>query len=207
MAKFYKNGVFDLSEKELERFKKGDEVIYGIIYDELYKKFFYYACRLINKIDLAEDIVTETFIKLWQLRDQFDTPQNISAFLYITTRNKCIDELRHLNVLKRHQQRLVYSLQTIDDRLKQEENQKIYTEILDHIYKMEIGKLPKSRRVVFTMYYFDGLPIEDIAKELNLEPKTILNKIRLALLAIKSAQKWRDLLIFCLAFLFDNISV
>jgi RNA polymerase sigma factor (sigma-70 family) len=207
MAKFYKNGVFHLSDKQLERFKKGDEVIYSMIYHEFNKKLIYYAFSIIKKKDLAEDAVTEALIKLWQLKEQFDTLSKISAFLYITTRNKCIDELNHLNVLKRNQQPLVYSLQTIDDKLEQEENKKIYAEILDRIYKVEIEKLPESSRVVFTMYYLDGHSIEDIAKVLSLEPKTILNKKRQALLAIKSAQKWRDLLIFCLALLLDNISV
>jgi len=55
---------------------------------------YYFAKRFVLDRQDAEDIVAESFIKLWRLRENFDNPQSIKAFLFITTRNGCLDFLR-----------------------------------------------------------------------------------------------------------------
>jgi RNA polymerase sigma-70 factor (ECF subfamily) len=55
----------------------------------------------------GEDLVKDTFVKLWQTHADFDTPQNIKAFLYITTRNACLNFLRYLQVKESSRKELV----------------------------------------------------------------------------------------------------
>ncbi|HEX4851918.1 MAG TPA: sigma factor, partial [Puia sp.] len=75
----------------LRLFNQGDRSAFTAIYNSYSNRVFLYAKYLLNSSVEAEDIVSDTFLKLWHVKARFRTQDKISAFLVITTRNACYD--------------------------------------------------------------------------------------------------------------------
>ena len=173
------NGIDILSE-----LKKGNTEALHAIHDQFYPALRNFANSLLGDIPAAEDVVTEVFIILWKKHTDFETLQNIKAFLYISTRNACINHLKKLqrdsamkvglrNFLAADHQEFVL-------------NEMIRAEVLQQIYEA-IEALPLQCRKVFTMCYVDGLSNAEVAEQFKISINTVKNhKVKaLGLLRLK----------------------
>src|ERR1700729_824586 len=80
----------------VSRLKKGDTRALHALHDLFYPALRNFAISLVDDTPAAEDIVTEVFVILWRKHEDFETVQNIKAFLYISTRNACINHIKRL---------------------------------------------------------------------------------------------------------------
>ncbi|MDO6433023.1 RNA polymerase sigma-70 factor [Flavitalea sp. BT771] len=160
----------ELNPDLINEFQKGDPHAFTYFFQLHYRPLCYFASQLVGSQQDAEDIVKDTYVKLWQKHTDFATPQNIKAFLYITTRNACLNFLRHLQVKESSRKELLY----LEAEKGQElvVNQMIRAELMQEIYT-EIEKLPEKRRMVFKMAYLDGLKNDEIADQMHISIHTV----------------------------------
>lgn len=94
-------------EKTLEYyfnlFKIGDEKAFEFIFKHYYAKMVKYAMfnlniNLFGELEDSEDIVIETFTKVWNTRKRFETWIHLKNSLYISVRNACISFIRNRKV-------------------------------------------------------------------------------------------------------------
>ena len=145
-------------------FKLGDKRAFSKAYEEYFYQLSYFAGKLINNQPEAEEVASESLRKLMLLHRNFNTQEDIRAFLYVTTRNHCYDILRSRKWPHQHPASL--EEESIIDNEELVVNLIIKTEILEEIYQ-EIERLPDKRREVFKLYYLEGLKIEEIARRLG----------------------------------------
>jgi RNA polymerase sigma-70 factor (ECF subfamily) len=176
-------------------FKKGDAKAFAYIYDLYYGRLIFFAKRLIEDEQEAEDIVSGVFIKLWQKHTDFDSLPNIKAFLYIAVRNACLDFLRHAKRQAANKKDFLY---WSEDREEEILYLMLRTELL-HEIATEIEKLPESYRAVCRLSFFEGLPNDQIAERLQLSVKTVRNIKALAVKQIQMVFLRKKLLLFILA--------
>ena len=154
-------------------FNQGKKEAFEAVYHAHYASLYYFVKRILNDRFEAEDIVAETFVKLWNLRHNFETAGNIKAFLFISARNACLDFLRSVQRQTTNQQALQYILlQDSDFTFAQDE---IKIEVLRQIYT-EIENLPPKCRHIFKLAYLEGLRNEEIALKLGLSYQTVKNQ-------------------------------
>src|SRR5688500_19829073 len=79
----------------LHEFKRGNTQAFKAVYDLYFPSLCFFAKRLVDNDGEGEDIAADSFVKLLNRYDSFDTLPNIKAFLYITTRNACLNYLRY----------------------------------------------------------------------------------------------------------------
>jgi RNA polymerase sigma-70 factor (ECF subfamily) len=160
----------ELNPDLINEFQKGDPHAFTYFFQLHYRPLCYFASQLVGSQQDAEDIVKDTYVKLWQKHTDFATPQNIKAFLYITTRNACLNFLRHVQVKESSRKELLY----LEEEKGQELiiNQMIRAELMQEIYT-EIEKLPEKRRMVFKMAYLDGLKNDEIADQMRISIHTV----------------------------------
>ncbi len=141
----------------------------------------------------AEDIVKDSYLKLWNKRADFDHPQSIKSFLYTATRNASLNHLRHQKVKNNFQKEMNY----LDDQKGDELvlQQMIRSELMRSIYQ-EIEKLPEKRQQVFRMIYFDGLKNEEIAAKLGISVFTVKEHKAKALAQLRLKFSDEQLMIF-----------
>jgi RNA polymerase sigma-70 factor (ECF subfamily) len=177
MRQDHHNGnIFHITE-----FRKGNTTAFSHYYHLFYTPLRYFAEQLTGDQAASADIVADIFIKLWQKHAHFNTEENIKSFLYISTRNACLDFLKHLRIAKR-------SEKIIADNSTPEEDivldQVIRTELYWNIYKA-IEQLPAGCRNIFKMSYLEDMKNQEIADKLHLSIKTVKNQKARAIMLLR----------------------
>jgi len=171
------------------------------IYDQHYTSVFYFSKGFVTDIQVAEDITTEIFMKLWEKLKDFGSLQAIKSFLYISTKNACLNHLRNNERQSRHLKQLSYlSTKEVEDSMIQH---KVTATIYQHIYD-EIEKLPQQLKMVFKMAYLEGLSNEQIANELSINNQSVRNHKSRALKSLRMKMLDKDLLGSIFLFLLFN---
>ncbi len=89
------------------KFQNGNKDTYREIFNMLYPGMCLFARKFIADCDDAEDIVQEMFIELWHQRVKFDSINHIKAFLYLSIKNKCLNNLKHHDIRDKHAQSVI----------------------------------------------------------------------------------------------------
>lgn len=147
-------------------FQNGDKEAFNHIFNMFYKRVCFFAAGIVNE-DAAEDLVQDAFVKLWERRLSFDSLNSIKAFLYLTTKNSCINSYKHQKVVEKFEN---YQTESPDEpniiyRL-------IEAEVLDGV-QQAVQQLPQSYRKVIYLSYFQGLSNQETADYLNVSINTV----------------------------------
>lgn len=139
-----------------------------------HQKLYRIAYRIVQDATNAEDIVQETFIKLWNKRGDMQDIENTEAFSIIILRNTCLDHLRktkndyHTNY---------------DTDIPETASLVKQIEIQDEAERVKklINKLPEQQRQVMIMKHWDGYSDEEIEQITGISPgniRVILSRAR-----------------------------
>ncbi|WP_166922989.1 RNA polymerase sigma factor [Flavobacterium poyangense] len=168
----------------IEDFRNGKEKAIRKLYLLYYRPLCYFNKTLIKYSQEAEDISTETFLKLLQKKKDFDTLSDIKAFLFVSSRNACYDFLRKEKRHKKAHEEISFLTESVEQF---GEGEMITAKVLQAIY-CEMENLPQQCQEVFKSIFIDGKSTAQIAGEMQISPQTVLNqkskalqKIRLAL--------------------------
>jgi RNA polymerase sigma factor (sigma-70 family) len=155
----------------LRAFREGNTLAMQHIFRLHWKPVVFFACRFIPERHISEDIVSEVFVKLWDRREGFHSVPALRSFLYVATRNACVDHLRKIKTLKVVHKAYVYTEQ---DRLEEPElTEVIRAELMAKVME-SIDLLPTQYKKVMVLST-QGLDTEAIAREMNLSPKIVRN--------------------------------
>lgn len=176
-------------------FHKGNSRAFDLLFDMFFPALCYFANKLIEDRQEAEDIVLDTFQKLWARREHFESMPNVKAFLYITVRNTCLNYLRYRDTQRKRAREMLKSL---PEKFEEDaEQHRIRAEVLRNIYT-EIEKLPVKCREVFELAFFEDLKTNEIAGRLHISESTVRNQKARALQLLRYALSGRELLMLYL---------
>jgi len=147
------------------------------------KLFNFYCQRLINftrryvaDIQIAENIVQDVFVHVWNHRSNLDPSRLIKSYLFKAVKNEALKEIRHRDVETRSQQKLIDLIEPDIDPEKELTAEETNKEI-----HQAINELPDKCREIFKMNRFDGLKYAEIAEILNISEKTVETQMGRAL--------------------------
>src|SRR5262245_9049001 len=101
----------NLHDDPFDAFRSGDPRALQVIFKQFYGPLCLFAERMLRDRPVAEDIVGETMVKLWNRHTDFENIQNVKAFLYITTRNACLNMLKQMQRESLSKKQLAYLTQ------------------------------------------------------------------------------------------------
>ncbi len=78
----------------LQRISAGDEAAFAVMFERYRGKLTVFLTNFLKSEAVAEELVQDVFIKLWQGRESLKDVQDLNAFLYRVARNKAIDFFR-----------------------------------------------------------------------------------------------------------------
>ena len=135
----------------LEDFRNGSETAIKKLYMLYYRPLCYFNQRLINDSQEAEDISTETFLKLLKKKQDFDNLSEIKSFLFTASKNACLDFLRkEKRHHKSHQE--IAATPSLEEAFGEQEL--ITAKVLQAIYA-EIENLPSQCKQVFKSIFIE----------------------------------------------------
>jgi RNA polymerase sigma factor (sigma-70 family) len=168
-------------EAIMNSFREGNKEAFRIVYDLMVRPLTYFVENIIHSEPDAEDIVANAFYKLFHARGGMKSFDHVKRWLYVIVRNESIDYLR----LKTRQRESQYDLSYLETGIEEQiETERVRTILLQDIHK-EIEKLPRQRRTILRMYFFEEKSTIEIAEIMQLSPQTVLNHKTKALDALR----------------------
>ncbi|RYD55531.1 MAG: sigma-70 family RNA polymerase sigma factor [Sphingobacteriales bacterium] len=74
---------------------KGNEKAFAQLYDRYFDKLVWYAYGLVGRMEQAEDIVQDVFLKIIQKPERFNRQKKFSTWIYTVVGNACKNQLRN----------------------------------------------------------------------------------------------------------------
>ncbi|WET71501.1 sigma-70 family RNA polymerase sigma factor [Sphingobacterium sp.] len=140
------------------------------IYRKFYKQLLFFILGYLKENRVAEEIVADVFVKVWERRSDFLTMENLKAFIYISAKNASLNVIRSERSKGIHESLTNYEDLLADDR--DVFSKMIHAELIHSIF-IEVGKLPEKQREVFNMTYLEDKTVEEIAEELQMSPTAV----------------------------------
>ena len=142
-----------------------------------------YAMRITKDKDLAEDLVQQVFVNLWEKRESIEIHSSLKSYLMRAVHNHCLNHVKHEKVRASHRDEVMHdtSVSEAVDPVEQAELSLRVNELIDG--------LPEQCRNVFLLSRRDGRKYKEIAEELNISVKTVENQMGKALRLLRQGLK------------------
>ncbi|CAM3357320.1 RNA polymerase sigma factor [Zobellia roscoffensis] len=164
-----------ISDKELfDKVKSGDQESFRQVYNRYFNDLYRHTFILLKDRQLAEDLIQELFIKLWERKATIEI-HNLKGYLTTALRHKVINAYRN-NKYVELDETIIATLpspHTVDKKLREND--------LEFEFKKVLQKLPKKCRNVFYLSRIKMYKNREIAEELDISIRTVETHISNAL--------------------------
>lgn len=127
------------------------------------RKLYRFALSLTKDVNDAEDILQDTLLKIWNLREDWENWQNFEAYAMRMVRNE------YLNYIKKHKNRTFTNLQDVHDWAEPSQpDQDMHTDHLRMHFNSLISKLPEIQRNIVHLREIEELEYKEIAQVMDI---------------------------------------
>lgn len=137
------------------RIRAGDEKAFGQLYDRYFKDIYRFTYFKVGGIEVAEDIASDVFFKIWQYIRQGSKVHNVRALLYQAARHKIIDYYR------KNQEEPLESVEHLPSLQSGLEEQTERAEDLEKLYA-RLQSLKEEHKEVIVLRYVQELSHKEI---------------------------------------------
>lgn len=171
------------------RIVEGDVMALRNLHDKYYDQLWLWASKHTHNETLAEELVSDCFIKLWQRREHILIEKSVKSYLYLMLRNQMVSEHR------KTKSKLVFTSENLPDLPDEAtiNNQDYYA----GLYRA-IQKIPEQRRKILELAVFDSLTYKEIAFRLDISVNTVKTQMGRAYQFLKEELDPKNFLLFSL---------
>jgi len=184
-------------EKQFADLQQGKESALCFLMNTYATALQFFAFKLTRSKEVSSEIVSDSFVKLWDRRCKLQGHDNIKPFLYVVTRNACLDYLKHSRNKHTHQDASLLELENSDEDILKKI---IYNELIELI-ALEVKKMPKQQAQVFQLAFIEGQNTLEICDQLQTTPSTVYFARSKAIAALKIAFEKKNLSIHYISLL------
>jgi RNA polymerase sigma-70 factor, ECF subfamily len=157
-----------MEERELlAGLRRGEDPAFAEIFRTFYARLVRAAERVVNDTARAEDVVQEVMLELWRRREELPDDLRLQAYLFQSTRNRALNQVRHLRIVREgepHAPRPSAAPAT---------DAEAYAGELEAEAKAAVRELPDDIRETFLLNRVDGLSYAECARVLEISVKTV----------------------------------
>jgi len=175
----------DIDFALMRAIQKGDMVAFNKMVDRYKDRLMNVIGRMLSSTEEAEDVIQETFVRVYQHRQSFNYQHCLSTWIYTIALNLARNELRkrkkfkffEISDMKGHENELAVEMK-IPNRLPQ---------VLDKAIK----ELPEKYRTAFMLRDIQELPYEEVSKILSIPLGTVKSRVNRARMMLRNKLKPR----------------
>ncbi|MBB3968073.1 RNA polymerase sigma factor [Mucilaginibacter phyllosphaerae] len=165
----------------VNRLRNGDERAFNTLYHTYFKPLYGKVFSMVKDEAIADELIQELFLKVWQKREELNPDYSFTAFLYKITNNMVFDFFRKVAKDSRLAAKLIinateYYLHS-DELLESKEARQVLTNA--------INQLSPQRKLIFTYCKLEGKSYEEASRNFGLSVATINSHITQSLKAIR----------------------
>ncbi len=149
-----------------------NELAFRQLFTEYYPSLVSFAMHYVEKSAVAEDLVQDVFVKIWETQEKLKTVEDLSAYIYQMVRFKCLNYLRNEKVR-------TDATQFFTDDLAATELNAFLKEETFRVVSKAMDNLPPACSRIFAMT-LEGYAAKDIAAELGIAVETVKKQKQIA---------------------------
>ncbi len=170
------------NEKELfAQMAQGSEPAFTQIFYYYTQRIYHFILGKTKSHEIAEEIVQEVFIKLWQKREELEHVENYESYIFTMATNKVYDHLRKMASevkIRKHTWETINNISNItEETIDFHDSQDLINKAVD--------QLSPQRKKIYILSKEQGMSRAEIAQEMNLSLSTVSNHLTEALRLIK----------------------
>jgi RNA polymerase sigma-70 factor, ECF subfamily len=172
----------------LEFLEKRDNTTFRTLINRLKPGLISYTYKYVKDIELCKEIVSKTFIAVWEKLDQYNSNYNFSTWVYAIAKNEALGQLRvqkrnlsheklsenHSKVLKQYSPVVTMNLEVVGPS-GEELTHCLYEKTLEEIHLLE-----EPYKTVMVEREINQKRLQDIAADLNWNLSTVKTRLRKA---------------------------
>lgn len=166
----------------LLRLQVGEESAFEKVYAQYSEMIYGRLLRLLKDVDIADEIIQELFIKVWEKRQQINPSQSFKSYLYAIAENLVYDHFRKVARDRKLQERFRLTVTELYTHTEEDLLSKENKEIIDKA----IATLPQQRKTAFILCKIEGRSYEEAAEIMGVSASTISNHLVKANIAIRA---------------------
>lgn len=157
---------------------EGDTKAFSILVDRYKDLVFTLAIRMLKQREEAEEVSQDVFVKVFKSLHKFKGDSKLSTWIYKVTYNTCLD------AIKKHKRKHIevkidkydaYDIEVIDDAFE-----KLADDDRQKAVKSCVEALASEDSFILTLYYFEELSLDEIAKITALKANNVKVKLHRA---------------------------
>ena len=172
-----------MDEKYILGLRKGSHADFNKLYDLYADRLYGFAYNLTHSSEMAEEIVQEVFLKIWQMREHLSPEYSFRSFLFTIAKNKFLNDLRNRLTLLSYDE-YTAQLDAAEEGANTTENEFNFHELNEQILQAK-NKLSKRQRTIFEMSREEGLSSQEIALKLDISEQSVRNQLSSALKVLR----------------------
>lgn len=184
------------STKHIELFKgigHGEDAAFRQVFRYYAPRLHPFILKIVKADAVAEGIVQQVFLKLWEHREQVALKDDPSSWLFTVAANLSFNYLKKIAVQQRY---VDHIKQTMADASHTPDAEKILAAKEDqHVLHNAIAQLPTQRQYIFKLSRIEGLSHKEIADKLQISPFTVKNQLIAALGFLRKQLQKNDVLL------------
>lgn len=159
----------------IRKVKLGDHRAFQDLFNRYHQMLYRYLVGKKVREEVAQDIVQQAFIWVWENRTSLDPDKSLKAYLFRIAYTRFLNTIRDAKKFKDEENEML----TVESG-DQADDQIINAELKKKI-EHAINQLPDKRRQVFELCYLEEFTYKEAAQTLECSVKTIENHMGLAL--------------------------
>lgn len=147
------------------------------------RRLYFYAWQYLGDRHMAEDIVQDLFLEIWNKRKTWHPNETLQGYLLKSIKNRCLRYIQKQRPILSSSMNPHIREQfedTISTTIDVQSKSRIENTLLEQDIMDALQALPERCGLIFRMHRFEGISQKKIAKELNISVKTVGNQIQRA---------------------------
>lgn len=168
-------------DKELEKWagqiNKGNKAAFEKMFLAYFEPLSKFAWRFVKSSHVAQELVQDVFLNIWENRTSLDARKNIKSYLYYAVRNEALNYIRDQETAKKYNEQIGWLKSVPVTQMHDFDEESEFVQQA----KQAIKDLPEGARLIYKLNRKDGLTYREIAEVLEISPKTVESQMGRAL--------------------------
>lgn len=193
------------SRQLYEAIQQGDEYAFSLFFNEHYFSVYRYVIKYGIRHEVAQDIVQQSFIYLWDHRSHINPDKSLKAYLYAAAQSRVLNSIRNNKELPSSDKDYLFEHPNLGAENnfsnEQDAESSLFTSTVDQeeeikkenekklLIEEAIRSLAPKRQQAFRLCYLEQFTHEETAQIMNITKKTVEHHMGLALAELREKLK------------------